>query len=82
MKLLDLEFSATASVTSGFSPEVKVHYIGYEPTDDAWVSLDMLKCKALPKDKKAVARLRNPQLTETKEFAIFVDCQNGGIPDI
>lgn len=32
---------------------VKVHYIGYETTDDAWVSLDMLKCKALPKDKKA-----------------------------
>eukprot|EP00435_Cladocopium_sp_Y103_P054573 s1802_g17.t2 len=32
---------------------VKIHYIGYETTDDAWVSLDMLKCKALPKDKKA-----------------------------
>ena len=31
--------------------QVKVHYIGYETTDDAWVSIDMLKCKALSKEK-------------------------------
>ena len=33
--------------------QVKVHYTGYETTDDAWVSIDMLKCKAFHKPKKA-----------------------------
>ena len=40
---------------------MKVHYIIvdlHETTDDAWVSLHMLKSKALPKDKKTAARLQ------------------------
>lgn len=35
-------------------PEVKVHYLGYDSVFDAWVSIDMLKSKALPKDKEHV----------------------------
>ncbi|CAE7028825.1 SPAC4G8.04 [Symbiodinium sp. CCMP2592] len=30
---------------------VKVHYHGYPKQDDAWVTLNMLKSKALPKEK-------------------------------
>ena len=69
--------SFSISVQAGFSPQVKVHYIGYETTDDAWVSLDMLKCKALPKDKKAAARLqghRNPQFNEPKNRCQALNC--------
>ena len=68
--------SFSISVQAGFS-QVKVHYIGYETTDDAWVSLDMLKCKALPKDKKAAARLqghRNPQFNEPKTRCQALNC--------
>lgn len=36
--------------------QVKVHYLGYGATDDAWVSLGMLKCKALPKRKHRFAQ--------------------------
>ena len=32
--------------------QVEVHYYGYDKAFDAWVSLNMLKSKALPKDKK------------------------------
>jgi len=33
---------------------VKVHYIGYETSDDAWLSLDALKSKKIPKAAAAV----------------------------
>eukprot|EP00443_Scrippsiella_acuminata_P002208 CAMPEP_0115362150 /NCGR_PEP_ID=MMETSP0270-20121206/102561_1 /TAXON_ID=71861 /ORGANISM="Scrippsiella trochoidea, Strain CCMP3099" /LENGTH=523 /DNA_ID=CAMNT_0002784721 /DNA_START=89 /DNA_END=1656 /DNA_ORIENTATION=+ len=34
---------------------VKVHFVGYEDSDDAWVSLDDLKSKRLPKDAGSAA---------------------------
>eukprot|EP00913_Durusdinium_trenchii_P035188 g32919.t1 len=38
---------------------VKVHYMGYEGFD-AWLSLDMLKCKALKGASKALAKEKAP----------------------
>eukprot|EP00438_Fugacium_kawagutii_P035380 Skav201839 [mRNA] locus=scaffold484:234207:238497:- [translate_table: standard] len=32
---------------------VKVHYNGYDASDDAWCAIHELKCKALPKEAKA-----------------------------
>ena len=46
--------------------QVKVHYIGYETTDDAWVSVEMLKW--LPKEKTAVAPKHFHDKTEMESW--------------
>ena len=43
-------------------PKVKVHYLGYGSAFDAWVSINMLKSKALPKDKDRGRQMGHGQL--------------------
>jgi len=46
---------------------VKVHYTAYGEEADAWVSVDMLKSKALPKDKAAKPAKATEKKTAPKE---------------
>jgi len=63
-KYYDGEFYPATVVTISESQKrakkpVKVHFVGYPDTDDAWLGLDGLKSKRLPKDAgKAKAKAK------------------------
>ncbi|CAE7817537.1 SPAC4G8.04 [Symbiodinium sp. CCMP2456] len=59
---------------------VKVHYTAYGEEADAWVSLDMLKSKALPKEKAAKPAKATEKKTAPKAKVVAVNLKKKGTP--
>lgn len=73
MYAADGEFYPAEITNISYSPKkkkapVKVHYMGYEG-EDAWLSLDMLKCKALKGATKAPVKEKAPAKAAPKPKA-------------